>query len=124
MADTEPKIIHKALSYEVTGLLFKVHNAIGRFGRERQYADALQTLFEQENIEYAREKSLPIPFVGNPSTNKADFVVGEKIVVELKAKPLITKEDYAQIHRYLQAGNYKLGLVVNFRNKYLRPIRV
>ena len=46
------------------------------------------------------------------------------MVLELKAKKVITKDDYYQIQRYLQMLNIKLGLLVNFRNRYLKPIRV
>jgi len=46
--------------------------------------------------------------------NKADFVIENKIVVDLKAKKYITRKDYKQMLRYLRAGNYKLGLIVNF----------
>jgi len=42
----------------------------------------------------------------------------------VKAKPLILKNDYYQTQRYLQALNIKLALLINFRNRYLKPIRV
>jgi GxxExxY protein len=56
--------------------------------------------------------------------NKVDFVVEDKIVVEIKAKRVIEREDYYQVQRYLVAMNKKLGLLVNFRDKYLRPKRI
>lgn len=46
--------------------------------------------------------------------NKADFVIENKIVVDLKVKQYITRRDYKQMLRYLKSGNYKLGLIVNF----------
>lgn len=118
------EIIHKKLSYQITGLLFDVHNKLGRYCREKQYGDALEELFKDNNIKFVREKELPIELVENQSTNKADFIIEDKIVLELKTKPIITREDYYQIQRYLQAGNYQLGLLINFQNKYLHPIRV
>lgn len=117
-------IIFPELSYRITGLLFEVHNALGRYAKERQYCDALESLLRKANISYEREKSLPLELIGNQRTNLADFVVEGKILLELKAKNMVLKEDYFQTQRYLQAGSYKLGLIVNFRNKYLRPIRV
>ncbi|SRR3989344_1004373 len=124
--DTNKKveIIFPELSYRITGLLFEVHNTLGRYAKEKQYGDAVKTLLEKGNISYEREKALPIEIIGNQRTNLADFVIEEKMLLELKAKDIVLKEDYFQIQRYLQAGNYKLGLIVNFRNKYLRPIRV
>ena len=53
-----------------------------------------------------------------------DFVIDETIIVELKAKNVLLKTDYYQIQRYLHALDKKLGLLVNFRNRYLKPVRV
>ena len=117
-------ILFPELSYKITGCLFSVHNTLGRYCKEKQYGDALESLFKKENLSYVREKSLSLPLVTNQRTNLADFIVEDKILIEIKAKPIILKEDYYQIQRYLQAGNYRLGLVINFRSKYLRPIRV
>jgi len=44
--------------------------------------------------------------------------------LEIKAKTIIEKSDYYQIMRYLKILNKKLGLLVNFRNRYLRVKRV
>ena len=122
--DTNGKILYRDLSYRINGLLFDVHNALGRYCREKQYGDALEHLFEEKEIAFEREKALPISLVENTETNKADFIVENSILLELKAKPIVTKEDYVQIQRYLQAGKIKLGLLINFRSKYLRPIRI
>jgi len=120
----EDKLLYRELSYRLNGLLFDVHNAIGRFGREKQYADAFAQLLIEQKIEFEREKALPLALVGNERTNLADFVVEGKILLEFKAKPLITKTDYYQTQRYLQATGIKLGLLINFRNRYLKPIRI
>ena len=122
--DTNGKIIYKDLSYEINGLLFKVHNALGRYAREKQYGDALETLLQENKIKYVREGEIKLPYVKTKNTNVADFIIESKILVELKAKPIVTRGDYDQIQRYLQASNYKLGLLVNFRNLYLKPIRI
>lgn len=118
------EIIFKELSYIINGILFDVHNSLGRFCREKQYGDALDKLLTKEKIKFEREKELPIELVDNQYTNKVDFVIEDKILLDLKAKPLVSKEDYIQINRYLDASGYKLGIIVNFRNKYLKPIRV
>ena len=120
----EEKIIHKELSYIITGLLFKIHTELGRYCREKQYGDALEKLLVTENISFEREKELPVDAIDNRFTNKVDFIVEDKVIIELKAKPIVQKEDYYQIQKYLQAGGYKLGLLINFRNKYLKPIRI
>lgn len=118
------KIILKELSYQINGLLFKVHNELGRFSREKQYGDALEKLFTQEKVRFQREKELPIELVDNQYTNKVDFLIEDKILLDLKARSVVSKEDYYQMNRYLEASGCDLGLIVNFRNKYLKPIRV
>ncbi|MBI4159653.1 GxxExxY protein [Candidatus Wolfebacteria bacterium] len=56
--------------------------------------------------------------------NWIDFIIDDKIVVDLKAKPFITRDDYYQMQRYLRLENLKLGLIINFQSKYLRPKRI
>ncbi len=118
------EIIHKELSYRVNGILFSVHNRLGRFCREKQYADLFETLLKEADIPYEREKALPIPDIDDRFTNKVDFVISNTLLVDLKAKSFVTKDDYYQMNRYLNACGYGLGLIVNFRNTYLKPIRV
>ncbi|MDP3763717.1 MAG: GxxExxY protein [bacterium] len=118
------KVLYPELSYKVAGLLFEVHNSLGRYCKEKQYADALEQLLEESGIPYKRENPLPLEKVSNRFTNKADFVINDQLLVELKAKPLVSKLDYIQTQRYLVAGRLKLGIIVNFRNRYLKPIRV
>lgn len=118
------EIIHKELSYRINGLLFSIHNDLGRFCREKQYADSFENLLKQSNIPYEREKPLPIKGVDDQFTNRVDFAISNTLLVDFKAKSIVTKDDYYQMNRYLEAGGYNLGLIVNFRNKYLKPIRV
>ncbi len=118
------KVLYPELSYKVTGLLFEIHNSLGRYCKEKQYGDALEQLLEEANIPYERESPLPLEHIVNRFTNKADFVINKQLLVELKAKPLVSKLDYIQTQRYLAAGKLKLGVIANFRNKYLKPIRV
>jgi GxxExxY protein len=111
-------IILPELSYKVSGLLFQVHNQLGRYGREKQYADAFEGLLKQNLISYTRERA-------NPNLgDKPDFIVEGSIIVELKAKPRLMREDYYQTIRYLQLHQKPLGILVNFRNRFLRPHRL
>lgn len=111
------KLVFPELSYRITGICFGVHNALGRFGREKQYCDLLESKLKEAKIPYVREMS-------GEDANILDFIVDDKIVVEAKAKRLVTKEDFYQTQRYLQSRNKKLGLLINFRNRYLKPIRI
>ena len=112
------KVIHPELSYRVTGICFAVQNNEGRFAREKQYCDALEKELVESKIAYERE------LIVGGTGNTIDFLIDNKIILEAKAKRFITKEDYFQLQRYLQATKMKLGLVVNFRSKYIKPVRV
>lgn len=105
-------------TYKINGILFEIHREIGRFAREKQYADLLEKKLKEKGVVFKRELR-----VGD-SGNIFDFLIEEKIIVELKAKPFLIKQDYFQLKTYLQSANLKLGLLVNFRSEYLKPQRV
>jgi len=114
----EVKLIYPDLSYMITGICFGVHNELGRYAREKQYGDLLEKKLNEAKLPYKRE------FRASQTGNIIDFLIDDKVILELKAKPLILKEDYYQAQRYLQILDKKLALLVNFRNRYLKPIRV
>lgn len=112
------KLIYPELSYRLNGIFFEVHNNLGRYSRERQYADALELGLKMAGIDYQREYEI------KDTGNRVDFFIDGKILVEIKAKQMTIREDYYQIQRYLQASNIKLGFLVNFRYRYLKPLRI
>ena len=122
---TFKQILYPELSYRICGLCYKVHNELGKFCNEKQYADALENLLKSEKMNYHREISLPPSFEGEKERrNISDFIIDNIIIVDLKAKRIITKDDYYQMKRYLSAFKKELGLIINFREHYLKPKRV
>ena len=119
------KVLHPELSYKIVGILFDVHNNLSRFRNEQQYSDAIELELKKLNIPYKREHRLHKSFEGErDNRNIVDFIIDKKIVIEVKAKRALLKEDYFQIKRYLISSNYELGLLINFRTKYLAPKRI
>ncbi len=119
------KIIYPDLSYTLCGILFDVHNELGRYNNEKQYYDLIGSSLNKKNIRFEREKILPISFEGEvKGRNIIDFLVEDTIVLEIKAKRILEREDYYQVQRYLKALNKKLGILVNFRTRYLQPKRI
>ena len=119
------EIIYKDLSYKLNGIFFNVHNKLGRFCNHNQYCDAIEILLKEKGIDYKREVKIPIQFKdSNIEGNQLDFVIEDSIIVDVKAKKYITKQDYIQMQRYLKVTGYKLGIVVNFREQSLRPKRI
>ena len=122
---TFAKIIYPELSYKLNGIFYNVHNELGFYCKEKQYSNAIELYLKKLALKYEREKSLPVSFSeGNIGKNITDFLVGQKILVEVKAKRFITKEDYNQTQRYLRAFNLKLGIIVNFHDRILKPKRI
>ncbi len=118
-------IYHPELSYEITGLLFKIHNELGRFKLEKQYCDVFEKVLIAHGFKYCREKDLKGVFESvDLKGNIPDFIIEEKIIIDFKNKKFITKEDYYQMVRYLEVAHLPLGLIVNFRATYLKPKRI
>jgi len=121
----QQKILHPELSYLITGFCFKAQNDLGRFAKEKQYSDRLEQLFKTANLNYQREVKIEYKLADNIiGGNIADFIVENTIIIECKAKKFIVKDDYYQTLRYLSARKLKLGLIVNFRDRYLKSKRV
>ena len=121
----ENKILYPELSYKLVGISYRIQNNLGRFCREAQYATAFEEELKAENLQYVKEKYLPVAIGnGNAIKNWTDFIVEDVIIIDLKAKPFIERSDYIQMQRYLRICNLKLGLIINFQTKYLKPKRV
>ena len=118
------EIVHKELSYVLTGLFFRIHRELGRFCRERQYSDTFEQLLIENKFDYKREFEIR-KFQSDASDgNRVDFLIAKKIIIDFKAKNFITKDDYYQMQRYLRGANLELGMIVNFRQSHLKPKRV
>jgi GxxExxY protein len=120
--DKTPKVstelLYPELSYKITGICFTVHNELGQFAREKQYGDLIEEKLTDSKLNFERERQIA------DSGNILDFIVENSIVLELKAKRIVLANDYRQIQNYLQESGLRLGLLVNFRNKYLKPARI
>ncbi len=119
------RIVYPKLSYLICGLCFKVQPKLGCYRNEKQYADMLEELFRENNIKYIREGALLKSFKAErPRRNIPDFIIEDKIILDLKAKTAVEKEDYFQVKRYLVSSGKRLGIIVNFRRKHLAPKRI
>lgn len=119
------EIIYPELSYKICGFLFYIHNKLGRFRKEKEYGDAVEIVFKENQIPHTREERSDNDILDKKfSLYKTDFLIDNKIIIETKSKPITNKDDYYQLKRYLEAKELRLGLLVNFRDKYLKPKRI
>jgi|SRR3989344_6115638 len=119
------KLIYADITFKIRGILYRTHNELGRYCNEKQYADSVENYLIKLGIKYEREKVLsPMFHKEMIGRNKVDFLILDLIVLEIKTKRVLTREDYYQVKRYLVALNKKLGILVNFRQAFLVPKRV
>src|SRR6056297_192111 len=119
------KIIYKDLSFIINGLFYKVHQELGKYKNEKQYADLFEKFLNKNNLNYVREYRFKNKQFGKEEIRcVCDFIIDDKIVLEFKSKNYIDKEDYYQLKRYLTSLNLRLGVLVNFRQDRLVPKRV
>ena len=117
--------LYTELSYHLNGIFFAVHNELGRFRNEKQYCDGIEAKLQEAQIPYKREYPLPASFKGEHSRrNIVDFFIEDKIVLEIKAKPGVDKQDYYQVLRYLSSLQCRIGILVNFGRYTLVPKRI
>lgn len=92
------KIIYKEESFTIIGKCFEVHNNLGSGFLEIVYKDALELEFQKAGIPYEREKKYTVNYKGEILSHKfyADFVVFDKIILEVKAVSGIADEFIAQ----------------------------
>lgn len=120
------KIIYKDESYQIIGKCMEVHNNLGAGFREIVYKDALELEFQNGNIPYEREKHYNINYKGIilPHSFYADFVVYDKIILEIKGVAGISEEFVAQAINYLKVSGNQLALIVNFGELRLNYKRI
>ncbi len=119
-------IIYKEESYEVIGHCFEVHNNLGAGFLEIVYKDALEHEFRNAGIHSEREKKYIVNYKGLKLPHKfyADFVIFDKIILEVKAVQGIPDEFIAQAINYLKVSSNKLALIINFGELKLNYKRV
>ena len=99
----------------VIGCAFEVHSVLGTGFQEVVYQRALAVEMESRGLSFAREWEMPIFYKERQvGTRRVDFLVDEKVVVELKAVGELEKVHLAQAINYLEAFGLEVGLLLNF----------
>lgn len=105
--------------------MFEVHSQLGNRYQEKYYQRAVEIKLQKKKIPYEKEIAVDLTIDGERiGKYYLDFLIDSKIVLEIKAKPVITKVDYKQIRAYLQSCKLKLGILANFHDASLEYQRI
>lgn len=112
--------------YQIIGICMEIHRILGKGLLEIVYKDAIEYEFKKQEIPYEREKKFEVEYKGIilPHYFFADFVVFDKIILEVKAQKGIVEEHYSWVINYLAISKCPLGLIVNFGENSLVTKRV
>ena len=110
------KLVFKEETYQIRGACFEVYKEKGCGFLESVYQECLEIELGLQNIHFTPQPRLRLEYKGRPLQSEyiPDLICFEKIVVELKAVAELNNEHRAQVHNYLKATGFKLGLLVNF----------
>ena len=108
------------------GICMEVHRILGKGLLEIVYKDAIEYELTNKKIPYEREKKYTVEYKGIilPHYFIADFVVFNKIILEVKSQKNIMDEHYSWVINYLKLSKCSLGLIINFGENSLVVKRV
>ncbi len=120
------RLIYKDESYKIIGVFFEVHNELGPGFLDPVYQEALEVELTNQNIPFQREVPLPIKYKESVLNKSyiADFILFEKIILELKALDTLSTVHESQVLNYLKATGFRLGILVNFGQPKLQYKRL
>ena len=120
-AKNEPGLDVDTLARSVIGAAIEVHRHLGPGYLEGVYEEALALEFDIQAISYQRQYAMAVIYKGRQvGQGKVDFLVGGKLVVELKAVEKLLPVHKAQVISYLKVSGCQLGLLINFDQRTLR----
>ena len=113
-------------TYSLIGIGMTIHRILGKGFLEIVYKDAFEYELRLKGIQYEREKEFIVRYkdIRLPHKFYADFVIENKIILEIKSKAGIVEEHYAQVLNYLAVSKLQVGLILNFHENSLQYKRV
>ncbi len=113
------------LTYKIIGCAMKVHSTLGNGFQEVIYQRCLAIEMEKQGLGFVREQEIPIFYNDvEVGTRRADFVMEDKVMVEIKAIIQLENVHLAQGLNYLQAYKIDKGLLINFGSRSLEMKRL
>ena len=114
----KPDLVYPELSFAINGVLFEVFKEIGGGHLEKYYQKAVAIELKNKNIKFTEQHYVPVEYQGeNIGKYYLDFLIEDKIVLELKRGIFVPANLIQQTKKYLSALNLKLALIACFTNK-------
>ena len=118
-------IIYPELSYEIIGALFEVYRELGSGYREKYYQNAVAIQLKKQKIKFQEQLFVPLYFKNEKIGNLfMDFLIENKIVLELKKDEKFSSKHIEQVYSYLKAKKIKLGIIANFAKDGVKYKRI
>ena len=122
---TDDSLLYRDLTYRVRQALFEVKKQLGSGHKESVYGKALEEEFKRIKLSFSKEVRIPVLYRGkNVGTYVPDFVIENKIVMEIKSLPFVGSKEKKQLWTYLKGSLYRLGLLINFNSSGLTIDRI
>lgn len=120
------ELVYPDLSYKIIGIAFKVFNNLGYGHQEKYFQRAIALEFDKAGIKYEKEKEIKLNY-NNQCIGKyfLDFLIENKIILELKVVPKFKHIHLKRTLEYLDATKTKLAILIYFTRdgvKYRRII--
>jgi GxxExxY protein len=111
-------LIEPELSYKIIGILFDVYNVLGPGYSEAYYQKAIAIALRDASVDFQKEILLPVEFHGKLlGRQRCDFLVADKILLEIKKGNEFSRHNIEQVLNYLRASGLQLAILVNFSHK-------
>ena len=109
-------LLYEQESKELMRIAIQLHHEMGCGFKEKVYQDAFEVLLRENSIPYEREKHIQLQYHGVLLEHDFfyDFLLWDKIGVEIKTFSSIIGEFESQIINYLHVSNHELGVILNF----------
>ncbi len=104
------------ISYKVLGAVFKVYNKLGPGLLESVYERVLVYELEKQGLSVKSQVPIKVVYDNNDfgTDLRADIIVEDKVIIELKSVEVVNKVFFKQLQTYLRLTNKRLGLLINF----------
>lgn len=117
-------LLYPELSYQIIGVLFEVYNKLGPGYLEKYYYQTIENGLKEINLPYRAQVKLKILFKGREIYRFVDFIIDNKIILEIKKGERFLKDNIDQVYSYLRAMNLKLGILANFTKRGIQFKRI